>query len=153
MTAFRRYARAFFIALRMTLRGEKPPEPRYPAFVIWSRQTVVLLDEVSKAAASAGLDASRRKSISLKLDGRMLDLDTILGTLRYHAAQEYPSLLGSGVPHSLMAVQAGNINDRYWVTRLLQEATLGDTSLQAALQKLAAHMDAIPPIQPAQNQP
>lgn len=147
-----RYIRAFFTALGMTLRGEKPPEPRHPTFVSWTREMVIKVDMVKAALEKAGIDATARKAITLKLDGRTLDLETIVGTLHYHAAQEYPSLLRSGARHSLMAVQATGINDLYWLQRLLEEPKLQQPAVQTALQNLAAHLEAIPPIQPANPQ-
>ncbi len=33
-----RYWRAFWGALRLTLRGEPPPAPKQPAIVVWTRE-------------------------------------------------------------------------------------------------------------------
>ena len=43
MNPVTRYIRAFLIALWMTLRGEKPPEPAYPELVVWSREMLQLV--------------------------------------------------------------------------------------------------------------
>ncbi len=143
MNPVTRYIRAFLIALWMTLRGEKPPEPAYPELVVWSREMLQLVQSVYTAAESAGLDKSARQSIVLRLDGRAMNVETILGAFRYHAAHEYPSLLKSAGRFNRNAVQATNINDRYWLSQLAEETALQNASLQAAFARLSDHLGAI----------
>ena len=66
-----------------------------------------------------------------------MNVETILGTFRYHAAHEYPSLLKSAGRFNRNAVQATNINDRYWLSRLAEETALQDASLQSAFARLS----------------
>ena len=143
-----RYLRALITALRFTMRGVQPPGLRQPELYAWIKQMVVLVDAVYAAADANGLDKAARTVATVKLDGRALTLETMFGTLRYHAAQEYPSLLrtsgGRGI--NLGAIQASNLNDRYWLLKLRDESSLGSPAVQAALAALAAHLDAIPSI-------
>jgi len=141
-----RYVRAFVTALRFTMRGEQPPGLRHPELYAWIKALVVRVDAVYTAADSNGLDENARKVAKVKLDGRDMSLETILGTLRYHAEHEYPSLLATSAnrPVNLGAIQASNMNDRYWVLRLREEAALQHADVQAALARLGEHLDAIP---------
>jgi hypothetical protein len=139
-----RYFRAFFIALSMTIQGKKPPPPPHPELTAWTRRAVVLVDELAAALDSRGLNKSARLSIVVRLDGRPLNLDTIVSTLRYHTAQEYPSLLRFVGRFNRGAIQATNMNDLYWLSRLREEATLQDSQLQDALTRLSDHLTSIP---------
>jgi hypothetical protein len=131
--------------LRMTIRGEKPqPPPRDAAFDAWLREGLRLVDAVYVAADSAALRPEQRAGIALRVDGRAMKLETILGTLRFHMAQEYPSMLRQPGQHNLTAIRAGCLNDRYWVSKLRAEPALQVGSIPAALGRLAAHLDSIP---------
>lgn len=141
MNTLRRYLRAFMLAFQMTLRGEKPPAS--PAIVQWSHQLTQLMDEVYAAVEQNGLDKDARRQTRIRLDGRVMSLETALATIRYHASQEYPTLLSHGLTTTnLNAIYASNMNDRYWTTRLLEE--LPNPSVQLALNKVVSHLDAIP---------
>jgi hypothetical protein len=145
MKPIRRYIDAFFIALRMTLRGETPqPPPRDPALAAWLRDGLPLLDAVYTAADGAGLRRAQREALTLRIDGREMKLETLLGTLRFHLAQEYPSLLRQPGQHNLLAIRAGCMNDRYWVSKLRAEPALQQGGLPAALERLATHLEALP---------
>lgn len=141
-----RLLRAFILALKMTLRGEKPNPPALPPIVVWSRQLVERVDAVSRAADAHGLDKSARQNLTLRLDGRMRNVEFVLATVRYHAAQEYPSLFQNGLSsRHLNAVYATNMNDQYWVSRLLEVDALQAAPLHAALDQLRLHLETVPP--------
>lgn len=145
-----RYWRAFWGALRLTLRGEQPPAPKLPAIVIWTRELEQRADDLLRAAERDGLDEAARRALRLRLDGRQISLETALQTIRYHAAQEYPSLLQSGIgARSLNAIYACNMNDRYWLNTLLSHQRLQNPTVQAALSRMAEHMDAVPSLEHA----
>lgn len=139
-----RFWQAFWQALRLTLRGQKPPALHDPQLLTWVRQLDSLVDEVYTAADQSQLDLARRQALSLRLDGRVMSVESVLSAVRYHARQEYPSLLRSGLPHNRLGIQASNVNDRYWVSRLLGMPELQFPNLAAALQRLADHLDAFP---------
>jgi hypothetical protein len=145
MPSFQRYWRAFTQALKMTLRSEKLPPPPQPPLLLWTRQYATLMDALIKTADQNGLDQAGRKQVSLRLDGRQMSLETALMTLRFHAHEEYVSLLRSGVnSHVLNALQASNMNDRYWLARLLETPALQAAVLQTALTRLDAHLADLP---------
>ena len=145
MNSFRRYLRAFLGALRMTIRGEKIAVPVDAPLTAWIKQYSILVDGVLRTANQNGIDQSTRKQVKLKLDGRPMSLETALMTLKFHAAEEYPSLVrqgtGRGVQNTLYAT---NMNDRYWISRMVEAPELQNPLLQNALSALDAHLDAIP---------
>ena len=147
MVGLRRYLRAFWGALRMTVRGEvyKPaPTPPSP-LTAWINQYTMLVDAVVRAANQNGVDQAARKNVTVRLDGRPMSLETALMTLKFHAAEEYPSLVrqgtGRGVQNTLYAT---NMNDRYWISRIVEAPELQTPDVQKALATLDAHLDAIP---------
>ncbi|MBL8161621.1 MAG: hypothetical protein JNJ61_06500 [Anaerolineae bacterium] len=145
-----RYWRAFWGALRLTLRGEPPPAPKQPAIVVWTRELERRMDAVLRAAERDGLDENTRRALKLRLDGRQMSLETALQSIRFHAAQEYPSLLHNSIgARSLNAIYASNMNDRYWLNTLLSHERLQTPTVQAALSRVAEHMDAVPSLEQA----
>jgi hypothetical protein len=147
-----RYARAFITALRMTLRGEQPPGLRHPELYAWIKQMAILVAELAAAVDQAGLD---KKNIVVRLDGRPLSLDKVLEIFHYQATQEYPSLLGTsaGRRFNIGAIHATNMNDRFWLSLLREEASLQNPAVQAALAHLNDHLETIPtPSKPAKSQ-
>jgi hypothetical protein len=134
--------RAFFVALGMTLRGQTPPPRRHAALWAWIQQAERLIEAAYQAAQQGGLDDSRRKSITVKVDGRARSMESILGTVRFHLREEYPYLLKNETEHSLTAIQASNLNDHYAVLRLSESAEAG--GMRAALESLAAHLESLP---------
>lgn len=133
--------RAFFVALGMTLRGQTPPPRRHAAIHAWIQQAERLLEAVYQAAQQSGLDESRRKNISVKVDGRARSMESILGTVRFHLREEYPYMLKNETEHSLTAIQASNLNDHYAVLRLSESAEVGNVC--AALESLAAQLESL----------
>jgi hypothetical protein len=145
-----RVLRAFILAVKMTLRGEKPIPVALPPIVLWSRQLVERVDAVSRAADAHGLDKTARQKLALRLDGRMRNVEFVLATIRFHAAEEYPSLFQNGLTsRHLNAVYATNMNDQYWVSRLLEVDALQSPLLRTALDQLRLHLESVPP--PASN--
>lgn len=140
MTTIGRYARAFITALRMTLRGETFVQP-YPALTGWMARTVVLVDGIFTAANANGLDLAARKSMVLPIDRRDVSMESILGTVRHHAAAEYPYLLRNDPGHGRLAIRASNLNDSYRVERLCEQTS---GTVRSALEALVQHLDAVP---------
>jgi hypothetical protein len=140
MLSFQRYWRAFAQAFKLTLRGEK-----LPPLLLWTQQYAALVDTLIKTADHNGLDQNQRKQVMLRLDGRQMSLETTLATLRFHAREEYTSLLrGRFDHHVLNTLQASNMNDRYWLARLMEIPELQIPTLQTALAALDAHLAALP---------
>jgi hypothetical protein len=137
-----RYLKAFFTTLRMVSRGE---QPRYTTLQSWVDETAKLVDEVIKIADQYGLSKEERKKIVLRLDGRSVNMETILSTVRYHATQEYPHLLLHKSKHILTAIYATNLDDRYRLSSLQNVVEL--TFVKEAITRLSTHLDAIPPSQ------
>lgn len=136
--------RAFWLALRFTLRGEKPPALQHPQLLAWVQRLAVLVEDVYLAADQSQLDKERRQAVSLKLDGRLMSVESVLAAVRYHARQEYPSLLRSGLPYNRLGIQASNLNDHYWVSQLLDVPELQSPAVKSALLRLTAHLQTIP---------
>jgi hypothetical protein len=146
MVNLRRYFRAFWGALRMTLRGEvyTPPVQQSPLNT-WINQYAMLVTDVLRAANQNGVDVASRKQIKLRLDGRSMSLETALMTLKFHAEQEYPSLVRQGTGRSIQnALYATNMNDRYWVSQMVNAPELQVSSIQKTLASLDSHLDTIP---------
>jgi hypothetical protein len=117
----------------------------YPALSAWARRTRDLVSRVYVAANAAGFDQARRQALILHLDRRNISMETILAVVRYHAAQEYPYLLGQQSQQNILTVEALNLNDRYLVLRLSQDAALQAEPLRARLAALREHLDRMPP--------
>jgi len=119
IATIRRYLRAFVLALRFTVRGEKPPllqvRERQPQLVAWWERSIALVEAVESDAAAQGLDTTK---ISVHVDKRDVTMKTILATVKYHAEREYPYLIVQNDQYSPMTMQAINLNDRYLVTQL-----------------------------------
>jgi hypothetical protein len=142
-----RYVRAFFKALAMTIRGEKPLSPAerlYPRLFDWLREGQQRVEAVYTAADGAGLGLAQRNALQVTIDGRQHSLETLLGGVRYHLAQEYPYMLQNLTEHTLTGIYASNLNDQYWVTTLATAEGV-PSSVQQALNALAQHLSAIPP--------
>lgn len=136
-----RYLRAFVVALGMTLRGQRPPPPT--PLEAWMTQTEALVDAVCKAADQAGLVTAQRKVLKLRIEGRDVSLDAVLGGVKFHVTQEYRYLLRHPTEHSLTAIYASNLNDQFRVARF--SALVTAPGVQAALEALTRHLEAIPP--------
>ncbi len=139
-----RYIRAFFVALRMTLRGEKPPTPRHTALLKWIDQAAGLLEDLYTLAESAGMRRTEREQLVVRVDGRNTNMEMILNTLKYHLHEEYVDLLRHESRHILTAIYASNINDHYRLLRLAEQ--LAESPLLTHLSRLAAHLETIPQV-------
>jgi hypothetical protein len=141
-----RYVRAFFVALRMTIRGEKPkPAPDVP-LIAWINRTPQLVAEIYDTAERKGLNRAAREKIVVRLDGRDMSMQTVLAAVEYHARQEYPYLLQNLTQHSVMAVYASNMNDQYHVMKLYDEQIVREPAVREAITRLSEHLNAIPAI-------
>ena len=135
-----RYEPAFFALLQHSVGRERP----FPAFSRWANRTLPLLSAVYAAAEAAGFDAEKRRLLKLHLDKRDISMETILGTIAFHATREYPYLLGEKVNDNAIAVFALNLNDRYLMERLVEVDALKGGALGSALAALKAHLDGAP---------
>lgn len=145
-----RYLRAFWGALRLTLRGEtyKPAVPQSP-IAGWVAAYAERIKAVLQAADQNGLDSAARKEIKLRLDGRQMSLETALLTLQFHANEEYASLLRQGISQRVLnTLYATNMNDHYWVITITALPEMQKPGLQIALQTLEAHLGAVPKTEP-----
>lgn len=147
MNNFQRIWRAFWGALRHSLRGQsvQPRAPRYPALAAWMAQTPPLLDAVYAAADGVGIDSAARAALKLMVDRREISAETILAALRHNLTEEYPLLIETYFEHNLTTLYAINLNDARRVAHLARwEALQAYPALTAALVALAAHLQAIP---------
>ncbi|MEZ4671993.1 MAG: hypothetical protein R3E39_29155 [Anaerolineae bacterium] len=142
MNTIQRYWRAFVQALRLTLRGEKLTPPSTTPLEQWAEQYEVLVEALLRTADEQGVNKMLRKQIMLRVDGRQISLETAVATLQFHAKQEYASLIRSGRhQHLFNALQAGVMNDRYWLTQITSLHELQSAPLQTSLSLLGDHLD------------
>ncbi len=142
-----RYIRAFFKALAITLRGETLPSPaeqRHPRLFKWQRTANDRLAAVFEVAQAQGYNEQQRKTTTVRIEGRDLSMETILASVQYHLNEEYPYLLKHPTEHTLTALYASNINDRYWMAQLAQLEGL-PPPLRDAIAALSSQLEAIPP--------
>ncbi len=141
-----RYVRAFWKALRMTLRGETiaGTSLRQPRLHEWLRAGVRCVDAVHAAQDRTGIALEERRALTLRIDKRDISLETTLQTIRHHLTTEYPYMLKHYTRFSVMAIQASNLNDQYLATRFA-EADILPSSVRDALATLRDHLAAIPP--------
>lgn len=144
----RRYARAFVLALRYTVRGEKPPllqvHDQHPDLSAWWAQTIKLVGAVEAAAAAGGIDPA---AVKLHIDKRDISMKTILATVRFHAERDYPYLVAHSDAFDAMTLHATNLNDRYLVMQLANSTQLGDNaalSIKPAVDALNTHLASLP---------
>jgi hypothetical protein len=145
----RRYLRAFFGALWLTLRGKtlQPPAaaPRYPALAEWVRVGTQRAATVVRIAEKNGWDEARRKSLSLRIDGRPMTMETIVRAVEHNMTREYPLLMATTFEGAVTTLYALNMNDQHRVRRLADAPELADGVLRDAVLALADHLDRIPP--------
>lgn len=135
-----RYARAFFKALALTLRGQKPPsleaEARYAGLRQWSRETVDKLNAVNRAVQQHGVETG---TIVKHIEGRDVSLEHALSVIHFHATREYPHLIRSGDRHTNTAIHALNMNDQYLIQQMSEHKALPE-AVQRALGALTDHL-------------
>ncbi len=140
-----RYIRAFFIALRMTLRGETVAPQARPMLRAWIQQANTLLDTIYTTADKHGFNQQRRAALILIIDRRDISMETILAGVRHNLTREYPYLLRQpDNRQNLNAIYATNMNDQFRVQRLADADVLDSPPVQAATAALAHHLAAIP---------
>lgn len=144
-----RYARAFWKALVLTLRGQtiSAPPDKQPQIHAWMRQGAAITERVREAAERTGISIEARRALTLHLDKRDISLETALQTVRHHLTAEYPYLLRHYTRFSVMTIQASNLNDQYLITSFAAVETL-PTPVRQALTSLHEHLLALPPAEP-----
>jgi hypothetical protein len=135
-----RYWKAFWKALRMTLRGEEIESSPRDELLNWSRRTVELVREVLQAADQDGMDQSARQGIQIRADSREISMQTVLTGIEHHAAVEYPMLIRTLGEDSFALIQANNTDDQFRLSRLTEAEAARNAALQTALRKLEAHL-------------
>jgi len=146
---WRKILSAFWRALRMTLRGQTytPPPPSYPDLRAWIEQAKTLVQAVFQAADAQGLHEAARRQRLMTLEGRPITMQTILAAVEHNLLREYPSLLDSGLEHSILTLVAFNMNDHYRLTELAS-SLLDMPAVQATVLTLDAHLVAVPQTRP-----
>ncbi len=138
------YVNAFVTSVKMTARGQKPQslqaEADHAPLFGWFRETVALVAAVESAAKAENIDP---KAVVFRLDSRVTTLKTVLESIHFHAAQEYPMLLHQRSQYALIAIQATNLNDRFALLRLNEAEGLTD-ELRKPLTALARHLEVLP---------
>jgi hypothetical protein len=148
MSKVMRYVKAFFQALWMTARGQQPaPRPDAPLRA-WMDRTQRLADTLTTAADGVGVDKRARQAARQRIEGREVSAETILSTVRYHAAQEYPYLLQHPAANTLTTIYANNMNDVFLLRKLESyPAFQQHPKLQQTLQALLQHLEAAPKVE------
>jgi len=145
MNKYRRYARAFIAALKLTWSGNaiQPPERRYPRLFAWVREGQHLAKHTLETATANGMDQAAREAFRLQVDRRDLSMEVILQAVYHNLAREYPMLMDARIEHNLTALYAMNLNDRYRMEQLA--AADLPPAIAIAVQELAAYLEQIPP--------
>lgn len=138
------YINAFITSIKMTARGEKPQslqaETDHAALFDWFRETVKRVGAIENAAKAENIDP---QTIVFRLDSRETSLKTVLESIRFHAAQEYPMLIHQRSPYAIMTIQATNLNDRYALVRVSELPSLNATMLEP-LKALTIQLEQLP---------
>lgn len=140
----RRILRALIIALRMTLRGEKPPPPRYPHLTAWTAEALRKINTILQQAESAGWKLEERQSRKLRIEGRDLSVQTILAAAQHNLSEVYPRMLRSADSQALTVIYASNMEDIFRLARLRDSGLVKNEALQRLLAEFCAHLEAIP---------
>lgn len=150
MAKLLKYARAFFGALKMTLRGQTPPTPaaKHPEMDTWIRDGLKVIADTLRVANQMGLDQTARSAIRLQIEGRETTMEAILGGVYFHLVQEYHYLLQNETNHNLTAIHASNLNDQFRVFRLREALSVMNqpkyTEIINELVLLQKHLESIP---------
>lgn len=141
----RRYLRALIGAIRMTASGKTPPPSPLAPLRAWMLETSTLTDAVAAACAGIGLDTAARRKTILMIEGRRVNLNTVLLAAKFHAQHEYRLLLQTPDERSLTALYATNVNDCFLLSRFI--SVLPDGDAQILLKRLITHLEAAPMFQ------
>jgi|GEM_PF-1264180 len=142
----RRYLRALMGAIRMTLSGKTVPPSPLTGLRAWMTHTPALVDAVLTACAQDGLDEAARRQTSQVIEGRRVNLNTILLAPKFHAQYEYALLLKAPDGRSLAALYGTNVNDCFLLERFIKILPTGHAPV--ALRSLVTHLEAVPVMQP-----
>jgi hypothetical protein len=135
-----RYWRAFWIALRMTLRGERIPAPVQTPLQGWMDETGLRLEAISRAAEQESVDPSQ---VRLHIDRREISMATILQSVAFNRQEAFPRLLRERGGQPMNYIYASNMGDHFRVSRL-EAALPPDSKLQQAVAALAEHLESVP---------
>ena len=135
-----RIIRAFFQAVKMTLRGEQIPLRPHAGLWAWIEEGEQLTNALFALTDRHKLD---RNNLTKRIEGREMSLETALGGVRYHLSEEYPYLLRHLTAHSVTAIYASNMNDQYFVSSYID--LIENAEVKQALQNLDQHLQNIPP--------
>ena len=141
--AMMRYLRAFWKALVITLRGERVPRP-YGPLRDWMEASAEQVRAVFAAADEHAMPRHVREKQVIKLEGRLMSMQTILEAVQHHVEREYPHLLREGAAHNITAIYASNMDDQYRVMRLRDDLPK-DSPLRKFINDLSQQLNAIPP--------
>ena len=146
MNHFSRLWRAFWQAVRLTLRGQMisaPPSP-HPELSAWSAEGQRLVETCQRLANAQDLPREKRQNLVVQIDKRPMSFEVILSGLHYHFSREYPSLISSNDEFSVLTVSALNLDDIHRLKTLLQADLLQNSSLRIQLQRVLEHCEALP---------
>lgn len=141
-----RAIRAFFLALKMALRGESLAPAHFQPLTDWMDAVESQLALVLDTADEYGLDQDQRQALRLKLDGRLTSLEQSLQMLRHNLKNEYPRLIRLNDGYSMVVVQSINMNDQYRVSRFLEAGFIESQPLRQALEDLNERLLNLPQI-------
>lgn len=132
-----RWLNTLFRALKMTAQGRTPDTPAF-RLAVWCAETVRLVDATYTAADAAGVPEAARRAQIIPVEGRRTNLQTILATIRFHAAEEYPALLRDPQVTALAAIQATNANDLFLTRKITEIMILSE--IKASFTVLQNHL-------------
>ncbi len=141
-----RAIRAFFLALKMALRGESFAPAHFQPLTDWMDAVEAQLALVLATADKQGLDQVQRQALQLKLDGRLTSLEQSLQMLRHNLKNEYPRLIRLNDSYSMMVVQSLNMNDQYRISRFLVDGGIKSGALRRSLSDLNERLLNLPQI-------
>ncbi len=127
--------RAFFQAIKMTLHAR-----RHAMLCKWIVEGEQLTSALLTLIDQHNMDCN---TITRKIEGREMSLETVLGGVHYHLREEYPYLLRHLTRHSITAIYASNMNDQYFVSSFIN--SIENATIRQALQNLDQHLQSIIP--------
>lgn len=134
----RRYVRALAQTIRLALRGElMEPSPLEG----WLAQAADHVEAIHQAATYHGITPAQ---VTLTIDRRQISMKTIVDAVQFHITQEYPHLYRRFRAESLTVIRASNMDDHFRVTRLAGAPQIVGTPVEAALVRLADHLENMP---------
>lgn len=148
-----RYARAFFKALQMTIKGESIVPTHYQPLEIWIDAGMQKLAHVITTTDNHGLSQTERQAIQLKLDGHVTSLEQTLQMVRHNFVNEYPKLIQYDDSYTMMVVQSCNMNDQYRVSQFANADKISSGEVKQALEDLNQHLMNLPTIERPEDTP